>query len=133
MADHATPNLPSRNFAATSAFYAALGFVEEWRDDGWMILKRGGATLEFFPHPELDPLASWFSCCVRLDDLDAFYALAKAAGLPNLQRPAAPAGPDGRTFGAADRISGRSRRDIAAADPELARSCAVDLSSARNA
>jgi len=82
MADHATPNLPSRNFAATSAFYAALGFVEEWRDDGWMILKRGEVTLEFFPHPELDPLASWFSCCLRLDDLDAFYAVAKAAGLP---------------------------------------------------
>jgi len=82
MADHATPNLPSRNFATTSAFYAALGFAEGWRDDGWMILKRGGATLEFFPHPELDPLASWFSCCLRLDDLDAFYAVAKAAGLP---------------------------------------------------
>ncbi|MCY7280076.1 MAG: bleomycin resistance protein [Sphingomonas bacterium] len=82
MADHATPNLPSRNFAATSAFYAALGFAEDWRDDGWMILKRGGATLEFFPHPELDPLSSSFSCCLRLDDLDPFYAVAKAAGLP---------------------------------------------------
>ncbi len=82
MSDHATPNLPSRDFAATSAFYASLGFVEDWRDDGWMIFKRGGLCLEFFPHPKLDPLTSWFSCCIRLDDLDAFYAVARAAGLP---------------------------------------------------
>ena len=82
MTDHSTPNLPSRDFAATSAFYSALGFVEDWRDGGWMILKRGDVMLEFFPHPELDPLTSWFSCCLRLDDLDAFYSVAKAAGLP---------------------------------------------------
>ena len=82
MADHATPNLPSRDFAATSAFYASLGFEEGWCDEGWMILKRGDMTLEFFPHPELDPLTSWFSCCLRLVDLDAFYAIAKAAGVP---------------------------------------------------
>ena len=82
MTERATPNLPSRDFATTFAFYAALGFVEGWRDEGWMILKRDGVILEFFPHPELDPLASWFSCCLRLDDLDGFYALAKAAGVP---------------------------------------------------
>ena len=48
MVDRATPNLPSRDFGATSAFYAGLGFVEEFRDDGWMILTRGSVTLEFF-------------------------------------------------------------------------------------
>ncbi|HEV2043179.1 MAG TPA: hypothetical protein VGR05_00735, partial [Sphingomicrobium sp.] len=58
-----------------------LGFVEDMRDAGWMILKRGGVCLEFFPHPELDPLTSWFSCCLRLDDLDGFYAVARAAGI----------------------------------------------------
>ena len=82
MTDHATPNLPSRDFSVTSAFYAGLGFVEGWRDAGWMILSRGGVTLEFFPFPDLDPLTSSFGCCLRLDDLDAFYAVAKAAGLP---------------------------------------------------
>jgi hypothetical protein len=46
-----------------------------------MILKRGELTLEFFPHPELDPPTSWFSCCLRLDDLDSFYATCKEAGL----------------------------------------------------
>jgi ketosteroid isomerase-like protein len=66
MSDVATPNLPSRDFERTSEFYVALGFTEVWRDEGWMILKHGDLTLEFFPHPELDPLTSWFSCCLRL-------------------------------------------------------------------
>lgn len=82
MADRATPNLPARDFAATARFYAALGFAERYRDEGWMILERGGLMLEFFHHPEVDPLTSWFSCCLRLDGLDAFYAACKAAGLP---------------------------------------------------
>lgn len=82
MPDHAAPNLPSRDFTATSEFYAALGFVEGCRDDGWMILKRGGLTLEFFPDPDVDPLTTAAGCCLRLDDLDAFYASCKAAGLP---------------------------------------------------
>ena len=80
--DRATPNLPARDFGATSDFYAALGFAEGWRDGGWMILKRGDLTLEFFPFPDLDPLASSFSCCLRLDDLDAFHAACVAAGVP---------------------------------------------------
>lgn len=53
MADHATPNLPSRDFGATAAFYAALGFEQDYLSDGWMILARGEATLEFFPFPIL--------------------------------------------------------------------------------
>lgn len=86
MADHASPNLPSRDFENTARFYAALGFVERWRDAGWMILERGSLRLEFFHHPELDPLTSWFSCCLRLDDLDAFYSVCKATGLPETCR-----------------------------------------------
>jgi len=82
MSDVATPTLPSRDFERTSQFYAALGFVEAWQDTGWMILKHGDLTLEFFHHPEIDPLTSWFSCCLRLEDLDSFYAICKAAGLP---------------------------------------------------
>ncbi len=82
MMDHATPNLPSRDFDATTAFYAALGFVESWRDPGWMILRRGTVQLEFFPFAELDPAASSFGCCLRLDDLDGFYAVCRQAGIP---------------------------------------------------
>lgn len=82
MTDHATPNLPSRDFSKTSAFYSALGFEEGWRDDGWMILTRGQLTLEFFLYPDLDPNTSSFGSCLRLDDLDVFYAACRATGLP---------------------------------------------------
>lgn len=82
MADEATPNLPSRDFAATSAFYAKLGFTESWSDNGWMILERGTLTLEFFPYPDLDPYQSSFGSCLRLDDADGFYAVCEAAGIP---------------------------------------------------
>lgn len=82
MSDAATPNLPSRDFEKTSHFYATLSFSESWRDNGWMILKRGDLTLEFFPYPELDPFTCSFGCCLRLDNLGSFYATCKNAGLP---------------------------------------------------
>ena len=80
--DHATPNLPSRDFEATSRFYSRLGFDEGFRDDGWMILKRGGLALEFFAHPDLNPEESWFSCCLRFDDMPLFYVSCLEAGVP---------------------------------------------------
>jgi hypothetical protein len=86
MADRATPNLPSRDLAATSAFYGQIGFVEQYRDSGWLILSRKGADLEFFPFPDVDPATSSFSCCLRLDDLDAFYQECVAAQLPETAR-----------------------------------------------
>ena len=82
MVNRATPNLPARDFELTKAFYERLDFREDYRDDGWMILVRDGLTLEFFPYPDLDPSTSSFSCCLRLDDLDSFYALCRGAGLP---------------------------------------------------
>lgn len=82
MTDHATPNLPSRDFETTSRFYRALGFEQGWRDAGWMILTRGALKLEFFPFPDLDPLTSSFGCCLRLDDVDGFYAACVTAGVP---------------------------------------------------
>ena len=82
--DYATPNLPSRSFEATSSFYSKLGFEEGRRGDGCMILKRGTLALEFFSHPQLDPSESWFSCCLRLDDLAGFYDACTQAGLPEM-------------------------------------------------
>lgn len=81
MTDQATPNLPSRDFDSTAAFYERLGFGIVFRDAGWMILQRGDLMLEFFAHPGLDPLASWFSCCLRLDDLAEFYRQCKSVGI----------------------------------------------------
>ena len=92
--DHATPNLPSRDFETTFRFYSKLVFNETWRDRGWMILKRDGLSLEFFPYPDLDPLQSSFGCCLRLDDLQSFYESCRDAGIeeacggqPRLQPP----------------------------------------------
>jgi catechol 2,3-dioxygenase-like lactoylglutathione lyase family enzyme len=82
VSDHATPNLPARDFRETSDFYARLGFSERYRDASWMILERGSLTLEFFPFPDLDPLESAFGTCLRLDDLDGFYETCRTAGLP---------------------------------------------------
>jgi hypothetical protein len=94
MPDIAAPNLPSRDFGATAAFHGELGFECAWRDEGWMILERGTLLLEFFSHPGLDPATSWFSCCLRLDDLEGFYAALAAAGIreteegfPRIHRP----------------------------------------------
>ena len=103
MADTATPNLPARDFAATAAFYAKLGFEEDYRSDGWMILSRGDVTLEFFPYPDLDPYQSSFSCCLRLDDLGAIMRQVEASDVPDARvgfpryHPAAP-DPSGLTI-----------------------------------
>lgn len=82
MSDVATPNLPARDLAVTSEFYGRIGFVEEYRDPGWLILRRGTLTLEFFPFPDLDPATSSFGCCLRLDDVDAFHRARLDAGVP---------------------------------------------------
>ncbi|MBU3028700.1 bleomycin resistance protein [Paracoccus marinaquae] len=82
-----TANLPSRAFDATEDFYARLGFARAYRDDNWMILKRGEAQLEFFPHPDLDPGGSWFSACFRTEDLEGLAAEFAELNLPARGRP----------------------------------------------
>lgn len=63
MTDHATPNLPSRNFEETQRFYGSFGFTKTYVDDSWLIMVRGGIILEFFLHPDLDPATS----CTQLN------------------------------------------------------------------
>lgn len=82
MSDHITANLPSRDFAATIAFYAKLGFGVRFQGPGWLILERGPLELEFFPWPDLDPASSSFSACIRVDDLAALHRDFSTAGLP---------------------------------------------------
>lgn len=79
--DRATANLPGRDLDKTAAFYQALGFAVTFKDDGWMILDRGPLELEFFSMPGLNPTESWFSACIRVDDLDALYDAFLAANL----------------------------------------------------
>lgn len=81
--DRATPNLPSRDFDVTVAFFGRLGFTVSYRSEGWMILERGGLLLEFFPYPDLDPSSSSFGACLRLENVDAFHAVCIEAGVPD--------------------------------------------------
>ncbi|WP_324753568.1 bleomycin resistance protein [Roseovarius sp. Pro17] len=72
--DRITANLPSRDFDITEQFYGTLGFQTVYRGERWMILARKGMEVEFFPHPDLDASGSWFSACMRLNDIDAVQA-----------------------------------------------------------
>ena len=82
MNDRAVPNLPSRDFERTVAFYGAFGFVTSYRDGGWLIIRRGGIVLEFFLAPELDPYESWFMASIRISDLDELYEAVRSTGVP---------------------------------------------------
>ncbi|MEM8775275.1 MAG: bleomycin resistance protein [Pseudomonadota bacterium] len=81
-ANRITANLPSRDFAVTEDFYGSLGFATAFKGDNWMILIRDSLEVEFFPHPELDPKSSWFSACMRLDDIDKMYQEWVDLGIP---------------------------------------------------
>lgn len=87
MTDRITANLPARDFSETADFYARLGFQVDFRDEGWMMMSRGPLEVEFFPYPDLDPFASSFSACVRVDALDRLYTEWSALGLPSLGIP----------------------------------------------
>ncbi len=114
--NHSVPNLPSRNFDQTREFYASIGFSPDFQDEGWMILRRESLVLEFFPHPKLKPLKSWFSCCLRLDDLDEFFAECRAAKIVESDRGAprlhAPKSSGGMKIGALIDIDGTLLRLI---------------------
>jgi catechol 2,3-dioxygenase-like lactoylglutathione lyase family enzyme len=82
MPDRAVPNLPSRQLAATSAFYGSFGFIERHRDENWLVLRRGDLQLEFFRKDDLEPRGHDFACCLRVADLEELYDAVCAAGIP---------------------------------------------------
>jgi catechol 2,3-dioxygenase-like lactoylglutathione lyase family enzyme len=82
MTDRAVPNLPSRDLVATSAFYAGFGFVEQHRDEIWLVIRRGDLQVEFFRKDGLDPRGHDFACCLRVADLEGLYDAVLAAGVP---------------------------------------------------
>ncbi|MBX3100481.1 MAG: bleomycin resistance protein [Salinibacterium sp.] len=86
MRDRAVPNLPSRDFDDTEAFYREFGFTVSFRDSRWMILLRGDIQLEFFPYLDLDPTTSSFMCSIRVGDLDELYTMIEGAGVPVADR-----------------------------------------------
>jgi hypothetical protein len=76
-----TANLPSRDFDSTATFYGLLGFEVRFRSAEWMILRSGPLEIEFFPM-SVDPKDSWFSACIRVDDLDSLYEKYSSVVLP---------------------------------------------------
>lgn len=80
--DRAVPNLPSRDFDATVAFYGGFGFAVTFRDQHWLILRRGTIQLEFFPAPHVDPWSSGVMCTIRVGDLEGLHAAIAAIGVP---------------------------------------------------
>jgi catechol 2,3-dioxygenase-like lactoylglutathione lyase family enzyme len=98
MRDRITANLPVRDLDAAQAFYARMGFETAFRDDGWLVLRRGSLELEMVPHPALDPSASIASACVRVNDADALHRDWMAAGLPATGIPRMTA-PEDQPFG----------------------------------
>jgi catechol 2,3-dioxygenase-like lactoylglutathione lyase family enzyme len=76
------PNLPSRDLAATAAFYGGFGFVERHRDGNWLVLRRGDLQLEFFRKDDLEPRGHDFGCCLRVADLPSLHEAVLAAGVP---------------------------------------------------
>lgn len=80
--DRAVPNLPSRDLDATESFYGGFGFSRVFRDDGWLIVRRGDLQLEFFPFPDLDPATSSFRCCLRVTDVDELADAIVESGVP---------------------------------------------------
>ena len=81
MTDHAVPNLPSRDFDVTIAFYSGFGFERAYRSDDWLILRRGALELEFFAFPGLVPEESSFMCSIRVGDVDELYQQIMATGV----------------------------------------------------
>lgn len=76
------PNLPSRDLAATAAFYGRFGFRQLHQDDDWLVLRRGDLQLEFFRKVDLEPRGHDFACCLRVADLPSLYDAVRAAGVP---------------------------------------------------
>lgn len=85
MTDHAVPNLPSRDFDATADFYGSFGFEPTFRDDRWLILRRGTLVLEFFTFPDISPDSSNVMCSIRVDNIDELYETIRAAGVEEKQ------------------------------------------------
>ena len=81
MGDHAFPNLPSRDLDTTVAFYGGFGFETVFRDEAWMILRRGDIQLEFFLFPVLEPPRSSFMCTIHVDDAESLYQQISESGV----------------------------------------------------
>lgn len=74
------PILPSRDLAATIAWYEPLGFVVggHWPDEYLVLRHPQGIELHFWPNPAEVPEANDVACYVRCDTLAEVEAIHEA-------------------------------------------------------
>ncbi len=82
MLEKFSPILPASDIAAAEAFWARLGFHTVYRDDSCLLMKREGAGVHFFHHPDLDLATNDAGACLRPSDIDALDAEWAGPGLP---------------------------------------------------
>ncbi|GAB2840715.1 VOC family protein [Pseudoduganella ginsengisoli] len=81
-ADIAIPILPSRSLENTLSFYRRLGFDGCTAGPGYAIVTRGSLEIHFFLHTEIQPVASFAGCYLRVADVDTLYFAFSEAKLP---------------------------------------------------
>jgi catechol 2,3-dioxygenase-like lactoylglutathione lyase family enzyme len=82
MLEKLSPILPARDIAETEGFWQRLGFDTVYDDAEYLLMKRDGAEVHFFHHPDLDPAANDHGAYLRPADIDALDAEWAALGLP---------------------------------------------------
>ncbi|MFC5663377.1 bleomycin resistance protein [Kitasatospora misakiensis] len=77
MVESTVPILPCQSLAPVLEFYTALGFevtLHQKSPNPYAVVQRGGIQLHFFGMKQYDPGASYSTCLVRTDDVDALHA-----------------------------------------------------------
>ena len=95
------PLLPCHDVDEIAAFYAVLGFQQTYfqrKPNPYVALRREDLNLHFFGMPDYDPAASYSTCLVLVDDIQALhrafadgmrtaYGKILASGVPRMTRP----------------------------------------------
>ena len=83
MLAQACPILPSRDLAATEAFYGSWGFDTWYNDGDYMLINRNQVELHFFRHAPHRPEDSTHGAYFRPRDVDAVSGLLAGMNLPS--------------------------------------------------
>ncbi|MFF2349569.1 bleomycin resistance protein [Kitasatospora sp. NPDC058115] len=77
MVESTVPILPCQALPPVLEFYTALGFevtLHQKSPNPYAVVQRGAIQLHFFGMKQYDPGASYSTCLVRTDDVDALHA-----------------------------------------------------------
>ncbi len=78
MVESTVPILPCQTLPPVLEFYSALGFevtLHQKSPNPYAVVQRGGIQLHFFGMKQYDPGASYSTCLVRTDDVDALHVV----------------------------------------------------------